>query len=141
MSIFKLSNKNKTASAASSVVSTPAQTPRSSMQEQRPAQATKMTRDQALEKIMKKTYGAAAAKDQTSSATTKNTQNVTNMSPFQRSNKIQSSSAASIPTQVPSSAKKVQLPTQATKMTPEEAALETLMQKSMGNATTGHYIH
>ncbi|KAG9320412.1 hypothetical protein KVV02_008352 [Mortierella alpina] len=84
---------------------------------------------------------AAAAKDQTSSATTKNTQNVTNMSPFQRSNKIQSSSAASIPTQVPGSAKKVQIPTQATKMTPEEAALETLMQKSMGNATTGHYIH
>ncbi|KAG9320411.1 hypothetical protein KVV02_008351 [Mortierella alpina] len=57
MSLFKLSNKNKTASAASSVVSTPAQTPRSSMQEQQPAQATKMTRDQALEKIMKKTYG------------------------------------------------------------------------------------
>ncbi|KAF9571907.1 hypothetical protein EC968_010560 [Mortierella alpina] len=59
MSLFKRSNKNKTTSAASSVASTPAQTPRSSMQEQRPAQATQMTRDQALEKVMKKSYGGA----------------------------------------------------------------------------------
>ncbi|KAF9922329.1 hypothetical protein BGZ67_010588, partial [Mortierella alpina] len=57
MSIFKRSNKNKTSSAASSVASTPAQTPRSSMQEQRLPLATTMTREQALEKIMKKTYG------------------------------------------------------------------------------------
>ncbi|KAG9320406.1 hypothetical protein KVV02_008346 [Mortierella alpina] len=59
MSIFKRSNKNKTSSAASSVASTPAQTPRSSMQEQRLPLATTMTREQALEKIMKKTYGGA----------------------------------------------------------------------------------
>ncbi|KAF9944801.1 hypothetical protein BGZ72_001954 [Mortierella alpina] len=50
MSIFKRSNKNKSASAAS----TPAQTPRSSMQEQRSAQATKMTREEALEMLMQK---------------------------------------------------------------------------------------
>ncbi|KAF9954613.1 hypothetical protein BGZ70_010505 [Mortierella alpina] len=59
MSLFKRSNKNKTASATSSAASTPAQTPRTSMQEQRPAQATQMTREQALEKIMKKSYGGA----------------------------------------------------------------------------------
>ncbi|KAG0366654.1 hypothetical protein BGX24_003605 [Mortierella sp. AD032] len=50
MSLFK-SNKNKTSSAAS----TPAQTPRTSLNEQRPAtQATKMTREQALEMAMRK---------------------------------------------------------------------------------------
>ncbi|KAG0254175.1 hypothetical protein BG011_005918 [Mortierella polycephala] len=52
MSLFK-SNKNKTSSAAS----TPAQTPRTSIQEQRtatPIQATKMTREQALQSIMQK---------------------------------------------------------------------------------------
>ncbi|KAF9900780.1 hypothetical protein EC991_006905 [Linnemannia zychae] len=53
MSLFK-SNKNKTASAAT----TPAQTPRTSLNEQRPAtgttQATKMTREQALEMAMRK---------------------------------------------------------------------------------------
>ncbi|KAG0017254.1 hypothetical protein BGZ81_010829, partial [Podila clonocystis] len=51
MSIFK-SNKNKTASAAT----TPSQTPRSSMQTARPSlpQAKVMTRDQALESLMKK---------------------------------------------------------------------------------------
>ncbi|KAF9271663.1 hypothetical protein BGZ68_003259, partial [Mortierella alpina] len=52
-----LSNKNKTSSAASSVASTPTQTPRPSMQEQRPAQATKLTREQALDMVMKKSYG------------------------------------------------------------------------------------
>ncbi|KAG0216619.1 hypothetical protein BGX31_000542, partial [Mortierella sp. GBA43] len=52
MPLFK-SNKNKSASAAT----TPAQTPRTSMQEQRPEQleATKMTREQALESLMQKT--------------------------------------------------------------------------------------
>jgi len=52
MSLFKF-NKNKISSAAS----TPAQTPRASLNEQRPftAQATtKMTREQALEMVMKK---------------------------------------------------------------------------------------
>ncbi|KAG0249390.1 hypothetical protein BGZ95_007561, partial [Linnemannia exigua] len=46
------SNKNKTASAAS----TPAQTPRTSLNEQRPTTqaATKMTREQALEMAMRK---------------------------------------------------------------------------------------
>ncbi|KAG0067534.1 hypothetical protein BGZ90_000954 [Linnemannia elongata] len=48
MSLFK-SNKNKTSSAAS----TPAQTPRSSVDGQRPAQV-KMTRDQALEMALRK---------------------------------------------------------------------------------------
>ncbi|KAF9954612.1 hypothetical protein BGZ70_010504 [Mortierella alpina] len=64
------------------------------------------------------------------------------MSLFKRSNKIESSSATSTPVQVPGPSKKEQpSSTQATKITPEEAALETLMQKSMGNPTTGHYIH
>lgn len=57
MSIFKF-NKNKTASAAT----TPAQTPRSSMQTARPAltQANVMTREQALESLMKKTAGTTS---------------------------------------------------------------------------------
>ncbi|KAF9386115.1 hypothetical protein CPB97_004014, partial [Podila verticillata] len=58
MSIFKSnkSNKNKTASAAT----TPAQTPRSSLQTARPAssQANVMTREQALESLMRKTVGS-----------------------------------------------------------------------------------
>ncbi|KAF9106618.1 hypothetical protein BGX29_008905 [Mortierella sp. GBA35] len=49
MSLFK-SNKNQSASAAS----TPAQTPRSSIDKHRPTQATKMTRDQALELALNK---------------------------------------------------------------------------------------
>ncbi|KAF9117207.1 hypothetical protein BGW39_002454, partial [Mortierella sp. 14UC] len=50
MSLFK-SNKNKTASAAT----TPAQTPRASLNEQRPsAKPTTMTRDQALELALSK---------------------------------------------------------------------------------------
>ncbi|KAF9317876.1 hypothetical protein BG003_000188 [Podila horticola] len=57
MSIFK-SNKNKTASAAT----TPSQTPRSSTQTARPSlpQAKGMTRDQALESLMKKTAGTTS---------------------------------------------------------------------------------
>ncbi|KAF8948680.1 hypothetical protein BGZ47_003326 [Haplosporangium gracile] len=47
MSLFKRSNKNKTASAAS----TPAQTPRASMQTIRDATGTKMTPEEALYKI------------------------------------------------------------------------------------------
>ncbi|KAK3834184.1 MAG: hypothetical protein JOS17DRAFT_788835 [Linnemannia elongata] len=47
MSFFKRSNKNKTASAAS----TPAQTPRTSMQTIRDATGTKMTPEEALYKI------------------------------------------------------------------------------------------
>ncbi|KAG0378791.1 hypothetical protein BGX24_002830, partial [Mortierella sp. AD032] len=48
------SNKNKTASAAT----TPAQTPRTSLNEQRPTTqtATKMTREQALEAAMHKSF-------------------------------------------------------------------------------------
>ena len=49
MSLFK-SNKNKTSSAAS----TPAQTPRPSVDAQRPSQVPKMTRDQALELALRK---------------------------------------------------------------------------------------
>ncbi|KAI8601249.1 hypothetical protein EDD21DRAFT_415097 [Dissophora ornata] len=51
MSLFK-SNKNKTSSAAT----TPAQTPRSSMQGSRPGQivAGTMTREQAIEMAMEK---------------------------------------------------------------------------------------
>ncbi|KAG0334682.1 hypothetical protein BG005_004805, partial [Podila minutissima] len=58
MSIFK-SNKNKTASAAT----TPSQTPRSSMQTTRPASSPRakgMTRDEALESLMKKTVGTTS---------------------------------------------------------------------------------
>ncbi|KAF9310003.1 hypothetical protein BG003_009045 [Podila horticola] len=55
MPFFK-SNKNKTASAAT----TPAQTPRSSMQEQR-AKPHKMTQEEALEKLMRVTMGDAAS--------------------------------------------------------------------------------
>ncbi|KAF9365029.1 hypothetical protein BGX34_011701 [Mortierella sp. NVP85] len=57
MALFK-SNKNKSASAAS----TPAQTPRTSMQEQRPEQMqAKMTRDQALKSLMQVSMNNAAA--------------------------------------------------------------------------------
>ncbi|KAI1287123.1 hypothetical protein EDD11_010552, partial [Mortierella claussenii] len=59
MPLFK-SNKNKSASAAS----TPAQTPRTSIHEERPSTAqtgTKMTREQALEKIMKTSMANATA--------------------------------------------------------------------------------
>ncbi|KAG0327248.1 hypothetical protein BG000_001038, partial [Podila horticola] len=57
MSIFK-TNKNKTTSAAT----TPSQTPRSSMQTARPSppQTKAMTRDQALESLMKKTAGTTS---------------------------------------------------------------------------------
>ncbi|KAF8944142.1 hypothetical protein BGZ47_004600, partial [Haplosporangium gracile] len=51
MSLFK-SNKNKTASAAT----TPTQTPRTSLNEQRPE--TKMTQEQAIKMVMKKTVQA-----------------------------------------------------------------------------------
>ncbi|KAI7831321.1 hypothetical protein BC939DRAFT_499247 [Gamsiella multidivaricata] len=54
MALFK-SSKNQSASASVS----PAATPRSSMHEQRPA--NKMTKEQALEKILYKTMGDAAA--------------------------------------------------------------------------------
>jgi hypothetical protein len=47
MSLFKRSNKNKSASASS----TPAQTPRTSMQTIRDATGTKMTPEEALYKI------------------------------------------------------------------------------------------
>ncbi|KAF9162549.1 hypothetical protein DFQ26_003434 [Actinomortierella ambigua] len=50
MALFKL-NKNKTASAASS----PAQTPRSSMQGSRPA-VQKLTKEQAMDLIYKNAY-------------------------------------------------------------------------------------
>ena len=49
MPLFK-SNKNKSASAAS----TPAQTPRTSMQETRPTQDGTMTKDQALKMALEK---------------------------------------------------------------------------------------
>ncbi|KAF9931650.1 hypothetical protein BGZ67_005224 [Mortierella alpina] len=61
MSLFKRSNKNKTTSAASSVASTPAQTPRPSIQEQRLPLATKMTREEALEMLMEKFQEIAEA--------------------------------------------------------------------------------
>lgn len=56
MSLFK-ANKNKTSSAAS----TPTQTPRASLNEQRPSNAqatTKMTREQALEMALQKSVRA-----------------------------------------------------------------------------------
>ncbi|KAF9982219.1 hypothetical protein BGZ65_003115 [Modicella reniformis] len=54
MSLFK-SSKNKSASAATS----PSATPRSSMQDQRPAPANKMTQEQALETLLRKTMADA----------------------------------------------------------------------------------
>ncbi|KAK3832316.1 MAG: hypothetical protein J3R72DRAFT_527416 [Linnemannia gamsii] len=50
MSLFKRSNKNKSASAASTPASTPAQTPRASMQTIRDS-GIKMTPEEALYKI------------------------------------------------------------------------------------------
>ncbi|KAG0038491.1 hypothetical protein BGZ83_003074, partial [Gryganskiella cystojenkinii] len=59
MAFFK-SSKNQTSSAAS----TPAQTPRSSMQGSRPsefvAKSTKMTHDQALQMALDKSFGGVA---------------------------------------------------------------------------------
>ncbi|KAI8361148.1 hypothetical protein B0O80DRAFT_493749 [Mortierella sp. GBAus27b] len=108
MPLFK-SNKNKSASAAS----TPAQTPRSSMQETRP-KATAMTPEEALQK---------------------------HIMPLFKSNKNKSASAATTPAQTPRTSMQEQRPEQleATKMTREQA-LETLMQKSMWNVATGPYI-
>ncbi|KAG0015178.1 hypothetical protein BGZ82_001513 [Podila clonocystis] len=54
MPFFK-SNKNKTASAAT----TPAQTPRSSMEQR--SKPHQMTREEALEKLMRTTMGNAAS--------------------------------------------------------------------------------
>ncbi|KAF9278915.1 hypothetical protein BGZ68_008239 [Mortierella alpina] len=62
------------------------------------------------------------------------------MSIFKRSNKIQSASVASTPSHTANASKQVEKPIQATKMTREEA-LAKIMQTSMGNATSGHYIH
>ncbi|KAF9971244.1 hypothetical protein BGZ65_010550 [Modicella reniformis] len=56
MSLFK-SSKNKSASAAAS----PSATPRASMQDQRPASANKMTQEQALEILLRKTMTDAAS--------------------------------------------------------------------------------
>ncbi|GJJ73525.1 hypothetical protein EMPS_05883 [Entomortierella parvispora] len=56
MSFFK-SSKNQSASAAS----TPAQTPRSSVDGARPAQPTKMTREQAIQIAMEKSLGATSS--------------------------------------------------------------------------------
>ncbi|KAF9100147.1 hypothetical protein BGX27_000481, partial [Mortierella sp. AM989] len=60
MPLFKRSSKNQSSSAAS----TPAQTPRVSMQEdERPIQPTdKTTRDQALDKVMQNILSSAAAR-------------------------------------------------------------------------------
>ncbi|KAI8361147.1 hypothetical protein B0O80DRAFT_525041 [Mortierella sp. GBAus27b] len=116
MPLFK-SNKNKSASAAS----TPAQTPRSSMQETRP-KATAMTPEEALQK----------------SSLTFNSKHIM---PLFKSNKNKSASAATTPAQTPRTSMQEQRPEQleATKMTREQA-LETLMQKSMWNVATGPYI-
>ena len=56
MSFFK-SSKNQSASAAS----TPAQTPRSSVDGSRPAQANKMTKEQAIQMAMDKSLGPNAS--------------------------------------------------------------------------------
>ncbi|KAF9154400.1 hypothetical protein DFQ27_001433 [Actinomortierella ambigua] len=56
MPFFK-SNKNKTASAAPS----PAQTPRTSLQATRPAADDKLTKDQAMGKIMKNISSTSTA--------------------------------------------------------------------------------
>ncbi|KAK3815295.1 MAG: hypothetical protein J3Q66DRAFT_402238 [Benniella sp.] len=56
MPLFK-SSKNQSASAAT----TPAATPRSSMQQQRPAQAHQMTQEQALKILLNSTMGNASS--------------------------------------------------------------------------------
>jgi len=56
MPFFK-SSKNQSASAAS----TPAQTPRSSVDGSRPAQANKMTKEQAIQMAMDKSLGPNAS--------------------------------------------------------------------------------
>ncbi|KAF9362067.1 hypothetical protein BGX34_006727, partial [Mortierella sp. NVP85] len=56
MPLFK-SSKNQSASAST----TPAATPRSSMQQQRPAQAHQMTQEQALKILFSNTMGNASS--------------------------------------------------------------------------------
>ncbi|KAF9575845.1 hypothetical protein EC968_001228 [Mortierella alpina] len=105
MSILKRSSKNKSASAAS----TPAQTPRSSMQEQRHPQATKMTREEVLEMLVQRQAKTPTA-----------------MSIFKRSNENKSASAASTPAQTPHSSLQEQRHPQTSKTTGEEV-LEMLV--------------
>ncbi|KAI8361145.1 hypothetical protein B0O80DRAFT_525038 [Mortierella sp. GBAus27b] len=134
MPLFK-SNKNKSASAAS----TPAQTPRSSMQETRP-KTTAMTPEEALQKVMNKSMrhplrssGAAKHPRMTPPKTTTTTATAT--MPLFKSNKIKSASAASTPAQTPRSSIQATRP-KATTMTPEEA-LQMIMEKSVNGVGCG----
>ncbi|KAK5814560.1 hypothetical protein F5H01DRAFT_368294 [Linnemannia elongata] len=113
MSLFKRSNKNKSASAASS----PAQTPRASMQSSRSSDV-KLTPEQAIYKIAhnKLTFTAAG-----------------------RSNKNKTSSAASTPAQTPRTSMQTIRDASGTKMTPEEA-LYKISHNMMTNASTGPFI-
>ncbi|KAF9325681.1 hypothetical protein BG006_010835 [Podila minutissima] len=116
MPFFK-SNKNKTASAAT----TPAQTPRSSMQEQR-TKSHKMTQEEALEKLMRVTMGDAANGPYILMSLFKSFKNST------------SSAAAS-----PRSSMQESRPAASVKMT-QEQALKKLMHVTMGDAASGPYI-
>ncbi|KAK5815743.1 hypothetical protein F5H01DRAFT_379468 [Linnemannia elongata] len=127
MSLFK-SNKNKTASAAT----TPAQTPRASLNEQRPE--TKMTQEQAIKMAMKKTvqtnvlnFNLMPLGCQLSSLSSQPTIQPA-MSLF-KSNKNKTSSAASTPAQTPRSSVDGQRPAQV-KMTRDQA-LEMALRKSV----------
>ncbi|GJJ73531.1 hypothetical protein EMPS_05889 [Entomortierella parvispora] len=148
MSFFK-SSKNQSASAAS----TPAQTPRSSVDGARPAQATKMTREQAIQIAMEKSLGATSSTifhgNIRIQATPSNkiclnsnlhplTQTTTTMS-FFKSSKNQSASAASTPAQTPRTSVDGARPVQPTKMTREQA-VQIAMEKSLG-ATRSAIFH
>ncbi|KAG9066868.1 hypothetical protein KI688_012780 [Linnemannia hyalina] len=143
MSFFKRSNKNKSASAASS----PAQTPRASMQSSRSSDV-KLTHEQAIYKIAhnKLTFAAAginqfqaySSNPQSSLTTTQETLKPT-MSLFKRSNKNKTASAASTPAQTPRTSMQTIRDTTGTKMTPEEA-LYKISHNMMSNASTGPFI-
>ncbi|KAG0342009.1 hypothetical protein BG004_005788 [Podila humilis] len=121
MHFFKKSNKNKTASAAP----TPAQTPRTSLDESRPSTGT-MTKQQKqahdaemLHTLMVKSMAGAMS--------------------FFKSSKNQTSSAASTPAQTPRSSIQGQRP-KSQQMTREEA-LEKIMRTAMKDAVNGPFIH
>ncbi|KAI8600909.1 hypothetical protein EDD21DRAFT_415409 [Dissophora ornata] len=137
MALFK-SSKNQSASAAT--------TPRSSMNEQRRAQVTKLTQDQVLEMLHKKAMpnpsSATLATNQHTlpsiqstiqrSVSQNNTLlNTNNMALF-KSSKNQSASAAT----TPRSSMNEQRSVQVTKMTPDQV-LEMLHKKAMPNSYAG----
>ncbi|KAK3815293.1 MAG: hypothetical protein J3Q66DRAFT_441432 [Benniella sp.] len=135
MPLFK-SSKNQSASA----VTTPAATPRSSMQQQRPTQAHQMTQEQAL-KILFTLYLPLTFQVpfQAYSATTSTPTTIITIMPLFKSSKNKSASAATTPAATPRSSMQQQRPAQAHQMT-QEQALKILLNSTMGNAASGPYI-